>query len=126
MYACRSFERNDFLSPENFASGPRRIFEAATRSSFAPEMTRARTAAVSVVTATPRSMASCAVHLPVPFCSAVSSTMSTSGLFVSGSIFPSTTMVISIKKEFNSAAFHSVKTSRISGPARPTTFLMTS
>src|ERR1051325_123444 len=56
--------------------GPLITFDAATRSSFIDESTRASMAAAIVGIGTARSSATCAVHFPVPFCPALSSTRS--------------------------------------------------
>src|SRR5213075_30669 len=59
----------------------------------------------------PRSSATCAVHLPVPFWPALSCTRSTSGLPVSASFLRSTVAVISIRNDASGPSFHLPKTS---------------
>ena len=65
--------------------------------------------------ATARSSATCAVHLPVPFCPALSWITSTSGCFVSGSMTLQTCAVSSTRNDSSVPRFHSAKTSPICG-----------
>ena len=88
---------------------------AALRCGAEPDSARANTASAMPVTGTPRSSADFTVQRPVPFCSASSSMTSTSGLPVLASTWPSTSAVISIRKESRSPLFHSAKTSAICG-----------
>ena len=71
-----------------------------------------------VGTGTPKSIAVCDVHLPVPFWPAVSRIISTSGPSVSASFFRKTVAVISIRNEFRSPSFHFAKVSDISAGER--------
>ena len=59
--------------------GPGRMAEAATRSALRADRQRENTASPISVTGMPRSRALRHVHLPVPFCPAVSRILSTSG-----------------------------------------------
>ena len=61
-------------------AGPCSWPEAAIRFSLSDERMRASTALLMVETTTPWSTALSTVHLPVPFCPAVSRITSTSGL----------------------------------------------
>src|SRR6218665_61883 len=97
----------DSVSPE----GPERTRLAATRSSLSEDRLRASSAPAMDGTDTPRSSATCTVHLPVPFCPALSSTCSTSGLPVSGSFLRSTWRVVSSRKDSAMPWFHWVKRS---------------
>ena len=76
---------------------PGNVLAAASRSVFLLEMERASIAAAIVGIGIPRSRAVCAAQRPVPFCSAESSTRSTSGLSVMESCFASTAAEISIR-----------------------------
>ena len=89
--------RNSFRSPVNRAAGPFSTFAAATRSFLIAEMQRAKTASAMVGAATPRSRADSVVHLPVPFCPALSRITSTSGCPVSGSLRARMSAVISMR-----------------------------
>ena len=73
-------------------------------------MQRAKTASAIVGAGTPMSSAAVEVHLPVPFCPAASSTMSTNGLPVRGSSNARMSAVISTRNESSSPRFHSAKT----------------
>jgi len=57
--------------------GPTSTWAAATRSALSALMVRANTASAMVGALTPMSSATWLVHLPVPFCSAVSKITST-------------------------------------------------
>ena len=83
-------------------------------------MLRAKVASAIPVIGTPRSRALCTVQRPVPFCSAASATTSTNGWPVSASVWPSTSAVISMRKESRSPVFHSRKMSAISAGCLPT------
>src|SRR5579871_2635545 len=76
QYSARRMDSTRaFLSPVNLVVvGPLRTLLAATRSSFMDEIMRASTAEVMVWVGAPRSSAFWLVHLPVPFCPALSST----------------------------------------------------
>ena len=68
---------NSFFSEIVFAfGGPLSTFEAATRSSLIEDRNRANTLSPISVSGMPRSSAEIAVHLPVPFCPAVSRILS--------------------------------------------------
>jgi len=71
---------NSFLLPSNLILGPESSLEASTLSSLNDDNVRAKTASPINVKGTPRSREAMPVHLPVPFCPAVSSILSTSGL----------------------------------------------
>ena len=75
--AWRMSSTNAFRSPSNLNFGPCRILEAATRSSFMALRQRAKTASPISVSGMPRSSELTLVHLPVPFCPAVSRILST-------------------------------------------------
>ena len=68
--------------------------------------------------AIPRSSALCDVHLPVPFCPALSRIRSTRGRPVSSSFRAKMSAVISIRYEFNSPSFHFANTSCSSAALR--------
>src|SRR5262245_20979572 len=74
--ARRTASINLALSPSKvpLALGPPSALLAAMRSSLNDEMMRPSTAEVSVCVGAPRSSAFWLVHLPVPFCSAASTT----------------------------------------------------
>ena len=76
------------------------------------ESTRASMAAAMVPAGTTRSSAVSAVHLPVPFCPALSSTISTSGLPVRGSLTAKICEVISIRYDLREVWFQSSKDPR--------------
>ena len=63
----------------------------------ADEAARAKTASAMAGAATPSSRAVCAVHAPVPFCPASSTTTSTKGRPVAGSVRPRTSAVTSMR-----------------------------
>ena len=65
------------------------------------------------------------VHMPVPFCFALSSIISSSKLPVVSSFFKKTSAVISIKKLCNSVLFHSAKTLCSSAFDKPPAFFNT-
>ena len=76
--------------------GPRSFCAATTRSSFSADTQRANTASPIRVSGTPRSRAETPVHLPVPFCPAVSRIFATSA-WPSSSLKPRMSRVISIR-----------------------------
>ena len=78
------------------AVGPFKTADAATRSSFSDDRQRANTLSPISVTGWPLSSALITVHLPVPFCPAVSRILSTSGA-PSSSFFAKISRVISIR-----------------------------
>ena len=85
-----------------------------------PGVTIGRSAMVGA--GTPMSSALTDVHLPVPFCPAVSRTTSTKGFFVTGSFCFRMSAVISMRKLPSMPEFHSVKIAPISAglsPSRP-------
>ena len=84
------------MSPSSFGFGPGSTFEAATRSSLIADRQRANTASLISVSGMPSSSASTPVHLPVPFCPAVSRILSTSG-WPSASLKARMSRVISIR-----------------------------
>ena len=67
------------LSPVFFGVGPCNIFDASTLSFLIAERHLEKTASPISVSGIPISSAVIAVHLPVPFCPAVSRILSTSG-----------------------------------------------
>ena len=75
---------------------------------------------------TPSSSAICAVQRPVPFCPALSSTMSTSATPVSGSTTRQTCAVSSMRNDSSAPAFHSLHTSAVSAAVIPRPRRMTS
>ena len=79
---------------------------AATRWSFWADRHRLNTASPMSVSGMPCSVAASTVHLPVPFCPAVSRITSTVGLPVSGSTFLKMSAVISIRYESSTPVFH--------------------
>lgn len=68
----RIFSKNSSLLPSKEALGPFNVLEALTRSCLIDEIKRANTDSVIIVNGIPNSSALIEVHLPVPFCPAVS------------------------------------------------------
>ncbi len=97
--------------PSYFFVGPVNKLEALTRSSFCEDRIRPLTAARMVGIDIPNSSAFSPIHLPVPFCPALSNITSTKGFPVPLSIFLKTFAVISMRNEDPSALLHAVKIS---------------
>ena len=76
--AWRMFSTNAALSPVKGGTVRLKTLAASTRSAFIAERQRANTASPMSVSGTPSSRAAMPVHLPVPFCPAVSRMFSTS------------------------------------------------
>ena len=93
MNASRSWpDRVDSEVP-----GARPAARTAARAAAAEETARAKVASAMAGTATPSSRAVCVVHTPVPFCPAASTTTSTKGRPVAGSVRESTSVVMSMR-----------------------------
>ena len=114
--SCTAATRS--CGPGAASRGPLRTSLAATRSLFMLDSTRAFTAAAIDGTGTPRSSATRAVHIPVPFWPALSSTRSTSQP-PSGSGVAKISAVISTRNDSSGPAFQPRKVSARAGASRP-------
>jgi hypothetical protein len=99
---------------------------APTRRALNEETVRAKTAASMTGIGVPRSSAFWLVQRPVPFCSAASSSFSTSGSAVMASFVARTWAVISIRNDESLPSFQRPNTPDISSGVMPRTRFMMS
>ncbi len=95
--ASRTAGTSSSAATGSAGGGPASTVDAVRRPSLSALMARAKTASAIDIAGTPSSSALTAVQVPVPFMPARSSTTSTSGLPVTGSLWPRMSAVISIR-----------------------------